>query len=178
MKIVDIFAPYLFAFWFDGQPKDEYNLAISNWLDTEYLKEFYENNYDAFIKNNDYFPQKDLVGLSTFIINIANAFDNKLINSANDGNISDHFEMLSKGKDLYEILPKRKSKQQVLRFYGIQLESVIIIAGSAIKVTDEMKNHPLTAQQLRKINALQDFLRDNSITDEETFFDYLLEQNE
>ena len=176
MKIVDIFAPYLFAFWFDGSPRDEYSLAIDNWLDTEYLKSFYEDNFDKFINHNDYFPNKDLIGFSTFIINNANSFDNKLIKSAEDGNISEHFEMLSKGKDLYEILPKRKSKQQVLRFYGIQLESIIIVAGSAIKMTEEMKDHETTKRQLLKITALQDFLRDNSITDEETFFDYLSEQ--
>ena len=177
MKIVDIFAPYLFAFWFDSQPKDEYNMAMNNWLDTEYLKEFHEKYYDGFIRNNDFFPQKDLLGFASFIINNANVFDNRLVKAADDGNISEHFEILTKGNDLYEILPKRKSKQQILRFYGIQLGSVIIIAGSAIKVTHEMRHHPLTDKQLLKINALQDFLRDNSITDEETFFDYLSEQD-
>lgn len=176
MKIVDIFAPHLFAFWFDGSSRDEYSLAIDSWLDTDYLKSFYEDNFDKFINDNDYFPNKDLTGFSTFIINNANSFDNRLIGSAEDGNISEHFEILSKGKDLYEILPKRKSKQQVLRFYGIQLDSVIIIAGSAIKMTKEMKDHTTTERQLLKINSLQDFLRDNSISDEETFFDYLSEQ--
>lgn len=81
MKIVDIFAPYLFAFWFDGSSRDEYSLAIDNWLDTDYLKSFYEDNFNKFIDNNDYFPNKDLIGFSTFIINNANSFDNKLIKS-------------------------------------------------------------------------------------------------
>lgn len=93
-----------------------------------------------------------------------------------DGNLLDYFEKYFKGVSVYEILPHRKSKYQVLRLYVIQSGTVIIIAGSAIKLTQKNDDHPITESLVRKLRSLQDFLRDNSIADEESFFNYLSEQ--
>lgn len=89
-------------------------------------------------------------------------------------NVSMFFQ---KAIDIYEILPHKKSKFQVLRLYGIQLGNVIIISGSAIKLTQTMDEHPLIKREKIKIRSLQDFLRDNEINDEESFFDYLSQQD-
>ena len=40
-----------------------------------------------------------------------------------------------------------------------------------------MDEHPLTKREKIKIRSLQDFLRDNEINDEESFFDYLSQQD-
>lgn len=176
MKIVDIFAPQLFAFRFQKESLDEYELALYQWTDVEYLKQFYETNY-SFIKNNKYFPINNVNEFVDFISNNADAFDDILENASANGNLTDYFEVLSKGKNIYELLPHKKSKFQVLRLYGIQLGEVIIIAGSAIKLTQEMDDHPETKRQKEKLKSFQDFLRDNCINDEDSFFDYLSEQD-
>lgn len=176
MKIVDIFAPHLFAFRFPKESLDEYELALNQWTDVEYLKQFYETNI-SFIKGNAHFPVGNQEEFIEFISNNADSYDDTLFNASVNGNLTDYFEVLSKGNDIYELLPHRKSKFQVLRLYGIQLGDIIIIAGSAIKLTQEMKDHPLTARQKIKLRSLQDFFRDNEINDEDSFFEYLSEQD-
>ena len=176
MKIVDIFAPQLYAFRFPKKSLDEYELALYQWTDTEYLKQFYETNL-SFIRSNKYLPINNVNEFVDFISDKADAFDDILENASANENLTDYFEFLSKGKNIYELLPHKKSKFQVLRFYGIQLGEVIIIAGSAIKLTQEMDDHPDTKRQKEKLKSFQDFLRDKSINDEDSFFDYLSEQD-
>lgn len=176
MKIVDIFAPYLYAITFAADSLDEYNKAIDQWNDSEYLKKFYEQN-ESFIKDNKHFPINGIVEFVEFISDNADKYDDTLADASADAVISEHFEFLYKGRFVYELLPHRKSKFQVLRLYGIQLGDIVIIAGSAIKLTQDMDQHPDTARQLEKIILLQDFLRENLIHDEESFFGYLSEQD-
>lgn len=176
MKIVAIFAPYLFAFRFPKESLDEYKLALDQWTDVEYLKKFYEDNF-SFIRSNEHFPVRDVQEFVEFISNNADAFDNNLSDASTMGTLAECFDVFSKGNDIYEILPHKKSKFQVLRLYGIQLGNVIIISGSAIKLTKTMDEQPLTKREKIKIRSLQDFLRDNEINDEESFFDYLSQQD-
>ncbi|MCT3917905.1 hypothetical protein HZQ04_17760 [Elizabethkingia anophelis] len=173
MEIINIFAGELFAFRFAENSLDEYRSAIDQWNDISYLKKYYEDNNTTYIKNNPFFPISGLEDFVDFISENATEFDEKLNHACEQGSISDYFEILSKGKDLHEILPKKKSKHHVLRLYGIQLGSIVIITGSAIKLTAKMRDHPDTDRQLVKLNSVQDFLRGHSINDEETFFDYL-----
>ena len=175
MEIVSIFAADLFAIRFPNQSLDEYNNALDEWTDVEYLKKFYEDNIKL-IENNEYFPVHNLLEFVAFIKENTDAFDNSLSDAATEGSIVNNFESYYKGVSVYEILPHKKSKYQVLRLYGIQLGNIIIIAGSAIKLSQENSGHSLTEKQEIKLRSLQDFLRDNSITDEESFFDYLSEQ--
>lgn len=151
---------------------------MTQWNDVQELKTFYDQNA-AYINQNPYFPSNCVQTFLEFIIEKSNEFDKKILNAAKSGDLSDHFEILSKGIDLYEFYPKTKAKHQVLRLYGIKLGETYIVTGSAIKLTQEMKGkngHPTTENQLRKINQVQDFLKQNYITDEESFFDYLSEQ--
>ena len=47
MKIVTIFAPWLFAFHYMGEEDNEYERLLSLWIDTEYVRSFLnENNRD------------------------------------------------------------------------------------------------------------------------------------
>lgn len=175
MEIVSIFAPDMFAFRFPNESVDEYNKALDEWTDTEYLKKFYEENIKD-IENNKYFPVENLQEFVSFISDNADDFDEALTVAVKEGDFLDYFERFYKGVSVYEILAHKKSKYQVLRLYGIQLGNVIIIAGSAIKVTQENADNALTDKQELKLRSLQDFLRDNYITNEESFFEYLSEQ--
>lgn len=172
MEIINIFATELFAFRFQDTPDDEYDGAMTCWNDVVYLSEFYEYN-SSFIKGNPFFSVSSMSDFVLFIKQQAKIFDKAITDACNDGDLLSKFSMLSKGKDLYEILPHVKSKQQVLRFYGIKLDDTILITGSAIKLTLNMDDHPGTARQKSKLRSCQDFLRDNGIVDQETLFDYL-----
>lgn len=174
MEIKCIFAPYLYAFKFNGRDLDEYRLGIDQWNDIEYLKTFHKNNL-SYIKGNQYFPDHELIGFVDFITSNAEIFDDEIIAAAKTGNLIDHFEVLTKTKNFREILPQKKSRQNVLRFYGIMLGEVIIIAGSAIKLTERMEDHPDTDRQSTKLESVQDFLIQNEVRDEESFFEYLEE---
>lgn len=177
MKINHIFAENLFAIQFPGEELDEYELAIDNWNDISYLHKFHKENENWVTQ--PYFPDTTLNGFVQFITENVFELEDKLKEAADSKQITDVFELLHNvGKVYSELLPKRKAKQRVLRLYGIQLEEIVIIAGSAIKLSDEMDKHPLTKEQLLKIDKLQFFLLENSIHDEESFFDYLNENND
>lgn len=176
MEIKRIFAPSLFAIRFEENEFDEYKLAIKQWSDVEHLKTFYETNKD-FIKENPYFPEDDTIGFINFVTENSRVFDDEMLEAAENSDLSRYFEYLTRTKNYREILPYKKSKKFVLRLYGIQLEEIIIITGSAIKLTDEMDKHPETAEQLNKLAKVQDHLLSNSIFDEDSFFGYLEENN-
>lgn len=172
MEIKRIFAPYLYAFKFNNKNLDEYRLGIDQWNDIDYLKSFHKNNI-GYIKGNIHYPDPNLLGFVNLITTNAEIFDDEIIAAAETENLVDYFECLTRTHNFREILPHKKSRQNVLRFYGIMLGEVIIITGSAIKLTERMEDHPDTAQQLIKLASVQDFLIENEIRDEDSFFEYL-----
>ncbi|WP_343658965.1 hypothetical protein [Chryseobacterium sp.] len=174
MEIKCIFAPYLYAFKFNGRDLDEYKLGIDQWNNVSYLKNFHKINL-RYIKGNEHFPDPELFGFVDLITSDAEIFDDEIMAAANAKNLGDYFEALTKTKNFREILPHKKTRQNVLRFYGIMLGDTIIITGSAIKLTERMEDHPDTAKQLIKLESVQDFLIQNEIRDEDSFFEYLEE---
>lgn len=175
MEIVDIFAPDLYSFKFLNAELNEYSLAMQNWNNNLYLTNFFEQN-KPYIIGNFYFPVENLQDFIVYIKKQAKLFDDTLVNATKNGKLLDNFQLLSKGNDIYEILPFMKSKQNVLRLYGIKLGESIIISGSAIKLSQEMELHDLTQRQKKKLYSCQDFLSDSSIYDEESFFHFLIER--
>lgn len=177
MRICNIFVPDLFAFEFDNANLNEYDLAMKQWLDTEYLHHFYNENL-KFIEGNPFFPIKGREEFSNFIIENAVNFDEKIEEASAGDDLSKYFIANSKGVNIYEILPYKKAKQQVLRLYAIKLGDVYIICGSAIKLTEENDGHPSTKRQMIKVQSVQDFLLGEQINDEESFFYYIDENTD
>lgn len=175
MEIVDIFAPNLYSFEFSNAELNEYSLAMQNWNNNLYLTNFFEQNKSHII-GNSYFPVENLQDFIIYIKEQAKLFDDILVDATKDGNLLSYFEVLSRGNDVYEILPFMKSKQNVLRLYAIKLGEAIVISGSAIKLSQDMESHDLTQRQKKKLYSCQDFLKDCSIHDEESFFHYLIEK--
>ncbi|MGU9940265.1 hypothetical protein [Empedobacter brevis] len=177
MKISNIFAPYLFACQFNENDEDEYTKAINQWNDVQYLKGFFEENR-TYIEDNEYFSVKSIECFVDYIIECINEFDKILSNATKEDNLEEHFEFLSKFNDTFEILPKLKSKHFVLRFYGIRIENIYIITGSAIKLTQKMEDHPTTKKELKKLEDALYLLKDYSILDEDSFYDYMVENDD
>lgn len=115
MEIIDIFAPYLFAFRFPKESLDEYELALDQWTDVEYLKNFYEENF-SFIRSNEHFPVRDVQEFVDFISNNADAFDNNLSDASTMGTLAECFDVFSKGNDIY--MKYFLIRNQSFRFYG------------------------------------------------------------
>lgn len=177
MKIRSIFAPYLFACQFDENDEDEYTKAIFQWNDVQHLKTFYEENR-TFIENNRYFPVHSIEDFVDYISECITEFDKILAKATEEDTLDEHFEFLSKVGNTFEILPKLKSKHFVLRFYGIRVENIYLITGSAIKLTQEMKDHPSTNKELKKLEDALYLLKEYSISDEDSFFDYMVEYDD
>lgn len=75
-------------------------------------------------------------------------------------------------------LSRRKGRQSVLRLYSIRIErNIYVITGGAIKLHLQhlMEDRTHTQKELSRLNAAKDFLKNNGIFDEDSFFEFLNE---
>jgi len=75
-----------------------------------------------------------------------------------------------------KILSHQKGRQHCLRLYAIRIdEDTFVITGGAIKLPLHhlMEDREHTRIELQKIKRVQDYLKANQITDEDSFFEFL-----
>ncbi|MXV38310.1 hypothetical protein GO491_06410 [Flavobacteriaceae bacterium Ap0902] len=177
MKIVSIFAPYLYAIQYDNAEEDVYTSLLNDWNDVEFRKEFYEEHL-IYIQDNPYIRARNIQEFSNKIERYATDFDESLEIASETNSLNEIFEVLSVNENFYELHSKRKAKNSFLRIYCIKVESAYIITGGAIKLTQKMQGHSLTNEQLKKLEEVKEFLKNKQITDEDSFYAYLLEQED
>lgn len=169
MEVVRIFADNLFAFHYDNAIDNEYDRLMDLWTDVSFLKAFAE-------KNN---------------IDDANEFINNILQDAEQ--IQDFLEDLSQNRKPYRYyfeplqnsqqnkllaFQKGKIKRNRLRYYAIKLDdNCFVITGGAIKMSQKMQEHPDTINELSKLKAAKAYLNQNSVFDEDSFFELLIEQS-
>jgi len=171
MKIDTIFAGYLFAFHYDGEADNELDRLMDLWTNVRYVKLFAQQNNKADIQ--------------TFVTNrlddadeIQDAIDeieknNKLLNT--------FFLPLNNDETGVRILSlqKGKKKHNYLRLYAIRIDdNCFVITGGAIKMSLLMKDHPLTLKELEKLSWAKSYLQDNGVFDNDSFFEFLTENND
>jgi hypothetical protein len=81
-----------------------------------------------------------------------------------DNEISVKILSLQKGK---------VSKRDGLRLYAIRIDvNCFVITGGAIKMSQTMQEHPDTMNELLKIKKAQDYLKDNGVIDDDSFYEF------
>ena len=98
---------------------------------------------------------------------------------APDANLDEIFRPLENKRMSEALLGREKAKGQYhkhaswLRLYAIRLESGrYIITGGAIKLTATMQEREHTLEELRRLNAMRDFLIASGVLDYGGFEDY------
>jgi hypothetical protein len=56
------------------------------------------------------------------------------------------------------------------------MQKFFLITGGAIKMTQKMQEHPDTTNELKKLKKVRDFLIENKITFEDSFYDFIINE--
>jgi hypothetical protein len=176
MKIVPIFAPNLFAFQFADEHENELQKVYELWNDPELLTEFLLAN------KSDWPRGKTLNQLRDEIQENAEKFEDKIKEYSEKQNprLDELFVPLINSEFRTVLLSKRKGKnskkEDYLRIYALKIESnLYVITGGAIKFTHLMEERKHTDYELKKLERFRNFLKENGVSDEEGFYDFLLE---
>jgi hypothetical protein len=173
MKIVRIFADQLFAFRYDNETDNELRRLLTLWNDTAHLYQFVmQHKADA--------PQN--VSIPTLInqlIDNANNIDDTLNKISTDPNrsLEEFFKPLDNQEYHIVELSKQKGRKNYLRLYAIRVDTnCFVITGGAIKFHHLNKDRPHTQKEMEKIDRCRNFLKDNSVFDADSFYEFLKEQ--
>lgn len=167
MKIVPIFAKKLYSFHYAEEELNEYDRLLELWNDPEYLKQVATKNQIENPKKFIYDIMNDADNFDYFIYELTN--DNKL-------SLNHFFQPLDNREYQSVILSLQKGKKHLLRLYAIKLEdNCFVITGGAIKMSNEMKDHPDTNEELRKIKQCHQYLKSKGIFDSESFWEFICE---
>lgn len=168
MKIVRIFADQLFAFHYEYEADNEYDRLMNLWTDVAYLWDFAKknkvSNVNEFIEN----ILQDAEQIQDFL-------DNLYQHNQPYGFYFEPLQYSEKTKLL--AFQKGKINQNQLRYYSIKLDdNCFILTGGAIKMSQKMQEHPDADNELKKLKAAREFLNQNGVFDEGSFFELISEQ--
>jgi|AntRauTorckE5430_2_1112549.scaffolds.fasta_scaffold00136_18 hypothetical protein len=170
MEIVDIFAEKLYAVKHAYDTIDVYNKCIESWTDVEYVREFVK-------KHQSDIKGKDINKVVENIIEDAEDIDQLLyeLSLSTNENIDEFFAPLLNSEYKVQLLSRQKGRihrKSYTRIYGIKIESnCFVITGGAIKFTLFMDEREHTKQELKNIDKVRDYLKDNQVIDKYTFQD-------
>jgi len=170
MKIVCIFENQLFAFHFNGEKMNELRRLLALWNDTAYLYKFViENKLDV---------PKDVPvhTLVAQLIDDANEIDDMLDEISNnpERSLGEFFKPLNNQEYQIVELSKQKGRKRYLRLFAIKIDiNCFVITGGAIKFHHLNKDRLHTQKEMQKINRCRDYLKDNNVSDADSFYEFL-----
>jgi hypothetical protein len=171
MKIDTIFVGHLYAFHYDKEVDNELDRLLEIWTNVRYLKVFAQKNNITDIKT---FVENRLID--------ADEMQDKIDEIRINNEILDRFfRPLHNFETAYGILSLQKGKKphNHLRLYAIRIDTnCYVITGGAIKMSLDMKDHPLTQKEVEKLNWAKSYLQDNQVFDNDSFFEFLTESND
>jgi hypothetical protein len=166
MKIVSIFAANLYAFHYKDERDNEFARLMELWTDVEYLRNFAKLHGIA--ESNRFVTE---------ILSNAEEIDDFLYNlDAQLDSFGRYFEPLQLSEYTKVLsFQKGKIKKNQLRIYAIKIdENCFVITGGAIKMSQTMQGHPLTAIELKKLNEARAFLESQGVFDADSFYEIIL----
>lgn len=173
MKIVRIFAEQLFAFHYENEADNELNRLLTQWNDPAYLYQFViQHKADA--------PKG--VSIQTIInqlIDNANDIDDTLnkISTDSSRSLEEFFKPLDNQEYRIVELSKQKGRKNYLRLYAIKIDrNCFVITGGTIKFNHLNKDRPHTQKEMNKIEKCRNYLKENSVIDADSFYEFLYEQ--
>ena len=172
MKIVSIFANQLYAFHYDGEDDNELRRLLALWNDIEYL-------YQFVMQNKGDIPRGKTIDTLVFeLIKNAKVIDDTLEEISNnpEKNLGEFFKPLDNQEYKIVELSKQKARENYLRLFAIRIDqNCFVITGGAIKLHHLNKDRPHTQKEMMKINKCRDYLRDKSVFDTDSFYEFLKE---
>ena len=179
MKIVDIFAPCLFAFHLNVENENELKKVLNFWSSTIELNDFLKINHVDWPKG------KKLNQLREDIQENAEKFEDllKKLSTQKNPQLDQLFAALDNSEYKTIVLSKRKGKsskkENHLRLYALKIDTnCYVITGGAIKFTQFMEEREHTLNELKKLEFYRNYLRTHGVVDEDSFFDLIIEQND
>lgn len=163
MKIISIFAAYLYAF----EPEDginEYDRCMEIWTDTEYLRDYAKRNH--------------ILHPSKFALEVLEDIEEIQDILKRESDAESLFRPLYDNEypPIVLSLQKGKLRNSYLRLYAIRVdEGIFVITGGAIKITRTMQEHPDTVRELEKIKNAQRYLNAQGVGDADSFYEFLID---
>ncbi len=182
MKINRIFGG-IWSVTLDGQKKDEFSRAFTNWQDVEYLEAFFEDNLSDLMHGYYRFGSVEEAVWAT--LQEARAMESRLLTLCQNARlgIKPGLEALFVPLNNHEFrerrLGRRKAKgparRSWLRIYAIKIdEDCYVVAGSAIKLSHRMEERVHTRLQLKQIDRVRAYLVQEGIEDFDGFLELQL----
>jgi hypothetical protein len=171
MKIVSIFEDSLFAICYGDGSLNEFDKLMDLWTDVAYLKEFAVKNK---VRDVAQFVEDRLAEADK----LQDTLDDMM---KNHHPLERYFMPLHNHESGFKILSLQKGKlsKSKLRIYAIKIdENMFLITGGAIKMSQEMKDHEDTKNELEKLNAAQQYLKSQGVFNNDSFFELLNEEHE
>ena len=171
----------LWAVVYDGDTVDVLTKSLRDWVNPSVLFRFFDENkadLSSYFKITNleqavYDTVSDAVSLSCVILDIKP-----------DANLDRLFRPLDNSRMSEMILSKEKAKGRRvsghaswLRIYAIKLDSgIYLVTGGAIKLTHLMEERSHTLAELSRMEAVRNYLIENSIFDSDGIKDYLFQK--
>ncbi|TLU98886.1 hypothetical protein [Dyadobacter luticola] len=176
IELVQIVPEHLYAVRYEGNEQNEYDRIFDSWDDIEYLDQFFTYNADDLLTPFYDFCTIEEAVSKTLIE--ASKFDDRLFKAASNGQFS--VEMADIFKPLVQSI-KRGGKWEESKAYGPERKSwlrlyairtsydVYVVTGGAIKLTRKMEDREHTRIELKKLNVVAQFLRNNGFETHDDF---------
>lgn len=175
MRIVRIFENKLLSFQFEGETENEYDRLMSQWTDPSYLRSFLKENFE------DLPSGSTISELAGWIYEDSEKLDRALLRivKGSGQKMETFFKPLDNKEYQIRSLSKQKVRKNYLRLYAIRIdEDCFVITGGAIKLTHLMQDRRHTAKELAKIDKARLFLKEQGVSDSDSFFEFLIEHQD
>lgn len=181
MRLVSIFEVRknkLYAVLFNNEDVDEFSKAFELWNNAEYLESFFEENKSDL--NQEFWHYLTVEEAVLRTIEESKDFEDYILKAINEGGKNEECNLNSlvfKPLNKYETqIEYQKSKsygterKSWLRIYAIRVcANVFVVTGSAIKLTATMNDREHTFNELKKMENVVKYLKQNNIIDEDDF---------
>ncbi|MBO6494814.1 MAG: hypothetical protein JJ978_04540 [Roseivirga sp.] len=165
MKVVRIFElskEKLYSVEFDTDERHAVQILQDEWEDQIYLYEFFKQWKEDYRK---FYGSKKTADIVEDAINDADELFESLLDERQDLNKLfkplDNREAKNTPYDLQELKAKTFSLS-FLRIYGIRYGNTIIVTGGAIKLTGKMGQREHTKIELKKLEIVKAYLKDDA----------------
>lgn len=167
----------------EGQEADELTLLFRQWSSFEFLINFFTANLSDL---EAYYKISSLATAIQDTIEDACELERMILGVSEDTNLDSMFRPLGEKDIINRELIREKAKNWKrprhpgwLRVYAIKIDAgLYVITGGAIKLTPAMQDRMHTMKELEKMNQCREYLRAAGVFDEDSFTDYIEEENE
>lgn len=170
----------LWAVRYDEEKDNALQVLFEKWSDPEWLVDFFLTNMSDLAS---YFKITDINQAIYDTIDDNQRMQCLILDISPDADLDQLFRPLENSRTSEMLLGKEKAKiknrpehASWLRIYAIKLEpGCYIITGGAIKLTRTMQEREHTLTELKKMEAVRQFLLDGNAIDADGFVDFLSE---